>query len=415
LRSGFGEGAAGVAPRGRPRALVIGGSIGGLFAARALRAIGWEAVVFERTTGLEGRGTGIVTHDALIEALRGVGVQTDATLGVPVTRRQAFDLEGQVVCERIHPQTVTSWERLFNLLRAGVAEEAYRTGHDLVGVDLLADGVRARFAHGSAAEGDLLVAADGFRSTVRRLLMPEIEPAYAGYVGWRGLAQEEELNARLGPDFFDRFGFFLGEAHQMVGYPVAGAGNDLRPGRRRYNFVWYRPADPDTLRDLLTDAAGTFHPLSIPPPLLRAEAVAEMRASAERTLCPQFREVVRATSQPFFQPIYDVSSPRLVQGRVALLGDAAFVARPHVGAGVTKAAEDALALADALAAQAPDAALRAYERERLATGARIVAWGRRLGGYIAPAHAAAPPGETFAEPTPAAFMAESASLEFLRT
>ena len=401
--------------RTRPRALVIGGSIGGLFAARALQLNGWDVTVFERTAGLEGRGTGIVTHDMLLSALRWVGVEPDATLGVPVTLRQAYDIAGRVIGERAHPQTVTSWERLFNLLRAGVSDADYRTSHDLCDVELLRDGVRAHFANGVQEEGDLLVAADGFRSSVRALLMPGTEPAYAGYIGWRGLTDEAALGARLGPGFFDRFGFFLAPSHQMVGYPVAGVSNDLRPGHRRYNFVWYRPADDDRLRDLLTDAKGQVHALSIAPPLIRPEAVAEMRQAAEEQLCPQFREVIRLTERPFFQPIYDVDSRRLVQGRIALVGDAAFVARPHVGAGVTKAADDVIALASALGAGGDiDGGLAGYERLRMEAGTRIDAWGRRLGGYLAPDHAGPmAPGEILAEPTPAAFMKDSASLAFL--
>jgi len=402
--------------RARPRALVIGGSIGGLFTARALRLAGWDVTVFERTGGLEGRGTGIVTHAALLDALRWVGVEPNDTLGVAVSSRQAFDAQGRVIAERAHPQTVTSWERLFNLLRTGVADADYRVGHELAEIAHVDGGVRARFANGVVETGDLLVAADGFRSTVRGLLMPETAPTYAGYVGWRGLTAEDALVAELGPDFLARFGFYLAPTQQMVGYPVAGAGNDLRPGHRRYNFVWYRPADQAQLDDMLTDAAGTTHAWSIPPPLIRPAIIDAMRASAERDLCPQFRAVIRLTEQPFFQPIYDVDSSRLVRGRVVLIGDAAFVARPHVGAGVTKAADDVIALAGALGSGSDiDAGLAVYDRQRIAEGARIVAWGRQLGGYLAPGPAAlAAPGETFPEPTPAAFMKDSASLEFLR-
>ncbi|MES2713961.1 MAG: FAD-dependent monooxygenase [Pseudomonadota bacterium] len=401
--------------RARPRALVIGGSIGGLFAARALRLAGWDATIFERTGGLEGRGTGIVTHEALLTSLRWVGVEPNETLGVPVTLRQAFDAEGRVIGERAHPQTVTSWERLFNMLRTGVPEADYRVSHDLADIELFEGGVRARFANGVVESGDLLVAADGFRSTVRGLLMPDTEPTYAGYVGWRGLTAEDALADRLGDEFLTRFGFYLAPKHQMVGYPVAGAGNDLRAGHRRYNFVWYRPADQAELDAMLTDAQGVTHAWSIPPPLIRPAIIDAMRAAAESDLCPQFREVIRQTERPFFQPIYDVDSRSLVRGRAVLVGDAAFVARPHVGAGVTKAADDIIALARALGDGSDIAAgLAAYERERLAQGARIVAWGRRLGGYLAPELAAiAAPGEVFAEPTAAAFMKDSASLEFL--
>ena len=147
--------------------------------------------------------------------------------------------------------------------------------------------------------------------------------------------------------------FGLPPGEQFLGYPVAGPDNDLRPGHRRYNVVWYRPADEATkLQWLLTDERGVTHAISIPPPLIRREAIAEMRADAERLVAPQFRQIVRLIEEPILQPIYDLESPRMAFGRVAIVGDAAFVARPHVAAGVSKAADDAAALAEALAERA---------------------------------------------------------------
>jgi 2-polyprenyl-6-methoxyphenol hydroxylase-like FAD-dependent oxidoreductase len=88
-------------------------------------------------------------------------------------------------------------------------------------------------------------------------------------------------------------------------------------------------------------------------------------------------------TQPFLQPIYDLESPALAVGRVALAGDAAFVVRPHVGAGVAKAADDAAALAECLEAMpSVEAGLRAYEAQRLPIGRRFVSQARRLGCYL---------------------------------
>src|SRR5262249_56008044 len=145
--------------------------------------------------------------------------------------------------------------------------------------------------------------------------------------------------------------FCLQPGEQFLGYPVAGPDNDLRPGHRRFNGVWYRPADePLELPGLLTDESGVTHAISIPPPLIRRAAIADMRTAAERLLGPQGRAIVRLMAEPILQPIYDLESPRMAFGRVAIIGDAAFVARPHVAAGGSKAAQDALALPQALAA-----------------------------------------------------------------
>jgi 2-polyprenyl-6-methoxyphenol hydroxylase-like FAD-dependent oxidoreductase len=112
-----------------------------------------------------------------------------------------------------------------------------------------------------------------------------------------------------------------------------------------------------------------------------------MRADAERLLAPQFAEVVRRTKQPFIQAILDLETPRMALGearRVAILGDAAFVARPHVGMGVTKAAADAAALVRALEGNPDDVprALDAFERTRRPYGAAVIRRARELGAYM---------------------------------
>ena len=158
----------------------------------------------------------------------------------------------------------------------------------------------------------------------------------------------------------------------------------MRDGVRIYVDV-FRPADEtNSLRDLLTDDAGCFHGEGIPPGLIRSDVRAAMLQAAEDVLAPQFTEVVRKSRQPFFQPIFDLESQRIAFGRVALLGDAAFVARPHCGMGVTKAGADALALIRALAAHPASVAeaVSAYDRKRAAFGRFIVGHARHLGAYM---------------------------------
>jgi len=202
---------------------------------------------------------------------------------------------------------------------------------------------------------------------------------------------------------------------QMLGYPVAGPNNDLRPGHRRYNFVWYRPAsEARELPRLLTDDTGRTHVLSIPPPLIARDVIAAMRAGAERVLAPQFNEMVGLCAQPFLQPIYDLEVPHMAFGRVAILGDAAFVARPHVGAGVAKAAEDALALAQALdAGENVEVALNQYEQARIPAGERIIARARHLGAYVqADLKTEAEREYAARHRTPEAVLAETAMMDF---
>jgi 2-polyprenyl-6-methoxyphenol hydroxylase-like FAD-dependent oxidoreductase len=270
------------------------------------------------------------------------------------------------------------------MLRDGFPADRYHRGMALDRVEQLADGVVAHFAGGARAAGAILIGADGLRSSVRQQFLPDLAPLYAGYVAWRALIPEQRIPPPIHRDLFEYMVFALPPGEQILGYPVAGPNDDLRAGKRRYNLVWYRPADEQReLPDLLTDRSGTMHEVSIPPPLIRPAIIDAMREAAVILVSPQFQEIVRLADQPFLQPIYDLEAPRLAFGRVAILGDAAFVARPHVAAGVVKAAEDALALAEALDATADvEQALRTYETRRIGIGRRIIERARHLGAYL---------------------------------
>jgi 2-polyprenyl-6-methoxyphenol hydroxylase-like FAD-dependent oxidoreductase len=399
------------------RALVIGGSISGLFAALALSRRGWGVEIFERVEGeLAGRGAGIIAQPQLRAVFRAVGLDPDVELGVEVSRRRMLDRSGRVISETECPQTLTSWDRLYRMLRDAVPAERYHRGMGLERVEQDARGVTAHLVGGASATGDVLIGADGLRSSVRQQFLPDLAPLYAGYVAWRALIVEAAIPAPIHRGMFDYMVFALPPGEQILGYPVSGANDDLRPGHRRYNLVWYRPADEATeLPDLLTDSAGTVHEISIPPPLIRAGVIGAMRAAAARLVPPQFQEIVRLAAQPFLQPIYDLEAPHIAFGRVAILGDAAFVARPHVAAGVVKAAEDALALAAALEGGAEvEPALCQYEEKRIAVGRRIIERARHLGAYLqAELRSAKERDFAVRHRTVEAVMAETAVMDFL--
>jgi 2-polyprenyl-6-methoxyphenol hydroxylase-like FAD-dependent oxidoreductase len=270
------------------RALVIGGSLGGLIAAHLLRSVGWDAVVYERNAeDLVGRGAGIGTHQHLIDILRRVGIAFDDSMGVRVGKVLCLDRDGSVVLEQDTVRVMSGWARLHRSLREALPADRYRLGHGLVRVEQDADGVTAVFADGSRARGDLLVGADGIRSTVRAQALPDAQPVYAGYVAWRAMLDERDVppDSR---DVFECYTFCLPEGEQCLGYPVPGRDNDTAAGRRAYNIVWYRPTDPaTTLVDLCTDAAGRNHGMAIPPPLIRPDVVAAIKATARALVAPQ--------------------------------------------------------------------------------------------------------------------------------
>ena len=387
----------------------------GLLSALQLRRAGWDVDVYERVESeLSGRGAGIVAQYELIDRLKGLGLATDE-LGVAITTRKILDSVGRVTEEIACPQVLTAWERVYRLLRDAFPPERYHRSRGLTTFTQDARAVTAHFSDGETIEADLLVGADGIRSTVRQQCAPEVTPLYAGYIAWRALIDESKWPPDAHHELYDVMAFGLPPGEQFLSYPVAGPNDDLRPGHRRTNVVWYRPADEKTkLQWLLTDARGATHAISIPPPLIQRKAIDEMRADAERLLAPKFRQIVRLIDEPILQPIYDLESERMAFGRVAVLGDAAFVARPHVAAGVSKASDDAAALAEGLTAEGSvEAGLKHFEAARLKENHSIIRRARHLGAYLQATKTQEEQARAGQHSTDAAVIAETAVLDFL--
>lgn len=372
-------------------AIICGGSIAGLFTAAALLRAGWSVDVFERSSvPLAGRGAGIVTHPELLAALEAVGADT-SELGVEVFERVAYDIDGARVASLDFPQVVTSWDRMFQVLRALIPDRNYHLGHTATGYDEDERRIVCHFDGASSVEADVLIGADGYRSPVRAVMQPDIKPDYSGYLVWRALAHEADVPAEVRSDIFQTFGFFIPTGSEVIGYPIAGPDNDLRVGHRRYNFVWYRCLSEEMLRDMLVDDNGTQHVMTIAPPLIRDDVIETLYRDAAEALPRGFNDILRASARPFFTPIYDHHCPVMGRGRLALVGDAACVARPHVGMGVTKAAEDALALARCLASAPVATATAAYSAERVPLTKVAYTVAQELGAHVLDA---APGGQT---------------------
>ncbi len=368
-----------------PSAVVIGGSLGGLFAASLLQKQGWRVHVYERAADdLAARGAGLGTHDELFEVLRRLGIDIGDAFGVRVSERLCLDAAGHVVHKRPWNNVMTHWARLYRAMRDQLSAAHYHSRRNFLDFSRDGEEIVARFDDGSRSRADLLIGADGLRSTVRARLYPDAQPRYAGYVGWRGIVEESALPAAVRDSLGSGYYFVLPPGEMMLCYPVPGMEDKERTPQRDWNYVWYRPAAIDgELRDLCTDSAGRHHGTAIPPPLVRPELARKLKDVAAAILAPQLAAIVEL-SQPFFQAIFDLETPRMRAGRVILLGDAAFVARPHLGMGVTKAALDALCLARSIerANADLDGALARYDRLRSEFGRRCVRRAQRIGAYI---------------------------------
>ncbi|MHC8285763.1 FAD binding domain-containing protein [Pseudomonas sp. XS1P51] len=368
-----------------PKALVIGGSLGGLFAATALRAIGWQVDVFERSpAAMDSRGGGIVLQADVLQHFRYAGIKHTHALGVRSHDRLYLNRAGTVVHKEPTPQTQTSWNTLYNSLFSALPAEHYHRGKTLVDLAQNEQRVTAIFEDGSSAEGDLLIGADGAGSTVRSLVLPEAGYTYSGYVVWRGLVDENGLPDFAKAELYEDFVFQQDPESLMLEYMVPGLNGSVNPGERRFNWLWYlKAAQGPELDAVLTDNNGHRRSHSIPPGALAAEQDAYLREMGERHANPAFRELIRQTKDIFVQAILDLKVPRMVFGRVLLTGDAAFVPRPHTAGSTAKAARNALTLAQAISdVDDIDSALLVWQQQQLAEGKRMGDRGVSMGNRI---------------------------------
>lgn len=367
-----------------PRAVIVGGSLGGLFTALCLRAIGWQVDVFERSPqALDSRGGGLVMQPDVPDALGFAGVPLPDGFGVP-SRDRIFVTRDGAVRRAYMPQTQIAWNGLYGHMRQALETHSVHAGETFVGLHQHGARVTACFASGRTETADLLVAADGPLSSVRAQLLPGEAPRYAGYAAWRGVLPDTAVTARTRVLLQDSFAFEEGHGHQLLTYQIPGEDGAVGHGQRRQNWVWYRPLPRGAILDaVLCDRTGHRHTHSLPPGAMREAEVDALRRAAVQDLAPDLAALVTATPDPFLQLIHDYAAPRMVFGRVVLTGDAAFVARPHTGAGAGKAAGNAVALARALQGSAGiDAALAQWQRTQLPAGTQLVRWGMALGHRI---------------------------------
>jgi 2,6-dihydroxypyridine 3-monooxygenase len=357
----------------RPRrAVIVGGSFAGLTAALLLREQGFEVDVYERTpTYLDGRGGGIVlqpdTVRWIVERPHEFNVD-DVSIGSSVTRY--LGAGNAVVHEEPASWRFSSWTTLYRVLLDDFGADHYHLGEYAVGISQDDDGVDLRFTSGRTARAELVVFADGISSVGRHRLQPRVQPRYSGYIGWRGTALEREVSSETAELIDDATTYAVTDASHICMYPIPAVDGTMSRGDRQLNYVWYRnvPEGPP-LDEMVTDLRGFAAPVSVHPGQVQQRYLDQLRADARELLPPAAAELIEQTREPYIQIVLDIAVRQMAFGRVALIGDAAFAARPHAAAGTAKAAADAWALAGALA-ETPDVptALANWEPARLALG-----------------------------------------------
>jgi 2-polyprenyl-6-methoxyphenol hydroxylase-like FAD-dependent oxidoreductase len=363
------------------KAIVVGGSVGGLFAAALLRRAGWRVVIYERSkAGFAGKGAGLVAQIDVSRILSEIHREDVLRSGVVARERIVLDRQGNIIRTIRTPQSQLSWNLLYEAFLSEVSDDCYRRGFGVKSAQSDSHTASITLDDGSNESADLVIGADGIGSRIRNIVAPGSQPAYAGYVAFRGLSAETDLPPESASVLRGRFMFYNAHRTQLLAYLVAGSDGSTEPGRRRYNWVWYRTLSTEQLAKTLTSDAGETRVYAMPAGSLSLATRLELTASAHSQLPALCATIVEREPKPFVQAIFDYQPPTMFKGRIALLGDAAFVVRPHTAMGVSKAAGDAMALRDCLA-QAPKVseALKEYDGFRRLVGTQIAQYGQQLG------------------------------------
>jgi FAD-dependent urate hydroxylase len=301
------------------KVVIIGAGIGGLTAAIALSQSGHEVEVYERTQELRPRGAGISLWSNGVKVLNRFGMGKEiAKIGGQMDYMQYLSTTGEVLNHvNLHPLIEQVGQRPYPVARADLQAlllnkfaGKVNLGHRCISVEEHEGKVTAKFENGHETTGDLLIAADGVRSTLRECILErEVQPTYRDYVNWNGLVKHDEA---LTPA--NTWTVYVGNHQRASMMPV---------GEDRLYFFFDVPLPSGT---------------SAPPELIRSELIEHFKGWAE----PVQELIKRINPQQTNRlEISDVGPvDRMVRGRVALLGDAAHATCPDLGQGGCQALED---------------------------------------------------------------------------
>src|SRR5690349_6820425 len=331
----------------RPDVVIVGGGIGGLFAANALIAHGLRVSVHEQAPALGEVGAGVFLTPNSIRQLQRVGLgPAIERLGARVGAESRYFRHDGAPIAPVQVTDSSGWNATFGMhradlieiLAAGLPKDTVRTGHRCIAFEQEGETARVSFSDGAVVEGDVIIAADGIHSELRHFVAPPSRPVFSGSVAYRGVLAHEHI-----PDWpTAAWLMWLGKGRHFLTFPV-------RAGRM-INYVGFVPADEEMKESW--SAPGD-------PGVLRREFAG---------WDPRIELLLRQVEKTFRWALYDREPlPVWTKGRLTLLGDAAHPMLPHLGQGANQSIEDGMALATILAranrVTAPEALL-AYERLR---------------------------------------------------
>jgi 2-polyprenyl-6-methoxyphenol hydroxylase-like FAD-dependent oxidoreductase len=350
---------------------IVGASVAGLATARFLRERGAEVRVFERSRArLEARGGGIAMDPnvvPLVGSLRGRSVEGRIVIGA----------SGQALWTKPVRKWMTAWSEVYGALHAHVPEAVIRRGHTVECCESLNQCAVVQFSQQPPERFDFVVGADGLGSVVRQAVAPGFEPEYAGYVAIRGHVEEKSLPARCDRlrQWADSPGLVncYGPRTHLVAYWSPGAAGKV------LNWMWYRNVDCRDLAGFMSDAKGQPHHWSLAPGMLPEDRRNGLLQELAEIMPAAFSAAAAATKNLYLQAIYKGLPDRMARDRLILVGDAAHVSLPHIGAGSSFAVQDAASLAEAMDSEDPEKVLASWATERRESTWRDLVGAARLG------------------------------------
>lgn len=366
---------------------IVGGSIAGCSAAILLSRSGHDVHVYERSRGgLVGRGGGIGTPTSVLTSLVEQDI-VDADLphltpsSMPFTVRTAAEAgQARSVWGPRTEVAVFHWTSLWRSLRSRVADDRYHSAaHVVDAVEGSTGRVEVRFDDGSHIESDLVVWSDGYRSLGRRLLFPEVELDYRGYMLWRGLLPERALDSSDVLESAMPMLFHRNIPGSTVMYLVPGTDGSSRPGRRLVNWGAYIALPAEELTSFMIDRSGDALVGSIPPGRMQLDREHELKELLTAALPDFHANVVAQTAGTSVQLIHTTRMPAYHRGHMLLAGDAGSIAPPFTGSGVFKGLYNVGALIDALERHHDlDLALEAWDASQVRLADGLLALGDQL-------------------------------------
>ncbi|KAF1845105.1 FAD binding domain-containing protein [Cucurbitaria berberidis CBS 394.84] len=387
-------------------AVVVGGSLAGLMHGIMLRDNGYSVTILEQepSTHRQGLDAGIRVGPDFIQFMKQYD-RVKREYGIMATHAHVLDKNETIKFKVPWNAALTSWGLVWSILRAnfdGQSSEAvpnppplpkdapearYRSGARVTDVQELNEVIRIQFedilnGETQVVEADIVIAADGSMSSVRKIVCPSISCEYAGYVTWRGTVPEYYVDKEAHGILGKNLTIHRMHCSHFVIYVIPTDEGQITPGKRLINWVWYHelPAGSADLKETMTDIHGKVHQGTVPRELIRPEVWAKQKALGISKTPACIAQLLERTKSPFVTKIYENTSPRAVfmHGKLVLVGDALVKTRPHSALSTNQAAYDCLALESVLKGRA---SMNQWESKVLGYGHRLFLWSRILGNF----------------------------------